>query len=77
MNEQEIDALMQGQEDENGSVHYEGTSPHAAGRHTWAFLRHAIHGHFQLCTIYGHYVWHTLNSIPCCTPYMVITCGTP
>lgn len=26
MNEQEIDALMAGQEDENGSVHYEGTS---------------------------------------------------
>lgn len=24
MNEQEIDALMAGQEDENGSVHYEG-----------------------------------------------------
>lgn len=25
MNEQEIDALMVGQEDESGSVHYEGT----------------------------------------------------
>lgn len=25
MSEPEIDSLMQGQEDENGSVHYEGT----------------------------------------------------
>lgn len=25
MTEPEIDSLMQGQEDENGSVHYEGT----------------------------------------------------
>lgn len=29
MNEAEIDALMAGQEDENGCVNYEGKPPHA------------------------------------------------
>lgn len=38
MTEAEIDALMQGQEDENGSVHYEGESLFPLLSSLWRYL---------------------------------------
>ena len=51
MSEPEIEALMAGQEDENGTVHYEGESwliwiPHP-NRLTWAFLSAAFVKHIM------------------------------
>jgi len=75
MSEPEIDALMAGQEDENGSVHYEGTFPFPAACHIWSllfqkpFLLHTIYGHlpvahpklcFLLHTLYGHSQLYTI-----------------
>lgn len=45
MSEPEIDALMAGQEDENGSVHYEGEhtfSPSSSSSHFFSFLYHEV-----------------------------------